>query len=310
MILVVTAQRDPSSDLVLRWLERLGAPALRLNAEDTVLQLHFELGGELRLRLASGLHLEVGALRCSWQRRGLLPAPLGAVEPALRPGLAEEWAAARALLQRRLDQRPSLGRVPYPDPERKLIDLEVAASLGLAVPATRVCTSRDALLDFLEHHPRAVCKPLAEPAAVELLGQTLVPSRVRRLTREQALALPERLWPTLIQEEIPRLWDLRVFLLDDRLWAVATPDGEDPDGRTRGGLRGLPIHLPPRTAARLQDLLAARGLDTASVDLVRRPDGEDVFLECNPSGQFHGLGGVWGEPLERRVAEALIRRAT
>lgn len=48
MILVVTAQRDPSSDLVLRWLERLGAPALRLNAEDTVLQLHFELGGELR----------------------------------------------------------------------------------------------------------------------------------------------------------------------------------------------------------------------------------------------------------------------
>ena len=55
--------------------------------------------------------------------------------------------------------------------------------------------------------------------------------------------------------------------------------------------------------------MAEKGLDTASIDLLRGPDGQEVFLECNPAGQFHFVGQTLGLPLEREVAEAPIGRA-
>ena len=310
MILVLTAQRDPSSDLVMGWIERLGARALRLNVEEGLPDLDLALGGPSRLRLGDGRTLDLAAIRACWLRREF---PDLSVDPeiptALWPGLFEEWSAARALLMRRLGERPCLGATRVSETERKLMDLEIARKLGFAVPKSLVCTRREAVLAFLERHPRAICKPLAEQGTARLGELLVVPGRVRRLSRAEAEALPERIWPTLVQEELERSLDLRIFALDERMWAVAIPPGPDPDSRTRAAGRLLPSRLSADTQARIAAFMAAKSLDTASIDLLRGPDGRDVFLECNPAGQFHFVGQTLGLPLERYVAEALLQRA-
>lgn len=308
MILVLTAQRDPSSDLVLRWLHRLDAAALRVNVEQGLPEL--ALGRSATLELRGGRVVDLSTVRACWLRREFpdLP-PDPEIPPALWPGLFEEWSAARATLMRRLGALPCLGATRVSETERKLMDLEIAQNLGFSVPDHLVCTRREALLAFLDRHPRVICKPLAEQGTARLGEALLVPGRVRRLSRAEAEALPERLWPTLVQEELERSLDLRIFVLDERMWAVAIPPGPDPDSRTRAAGRRLPFTLSADTQARVASFMAEKGLDTASIDLLRQPDGREVFLEANPAGQFHFVGQTLGLPLERYVAEALLRRA-
>lgn len=64
-----------------------------------------------------------------------------------------------------------------------------------------------------------------------------------------------------------------------------------------------PYVLPAGIAAKCLRLTQLLGLEFGAIDLIRRPDGEYVFLEINGNGQFQ-----WAEDLSGvKISDALVR---
>jgi hypothetical protein len=60
-----------------------------------------------------------------------------------------------------------------------------------------------------------------------------------------------------------------------------------------------------RLTSRLQEFLDYFGLQYGAFDLILTPDGQYVFLELNPSGEFFWLDSVVGLPISKAIADVL-----
>jgi glutathione synthase/RimK-type ligase-like ATP-grasp enzyme len=65
------------------------------------------------------------------------------------------------------------------------------------------------------------------------------------------------------------------------------------------------IDLPQAVADGLRALMSRLGLAYGAIDLRRRSDGEHVFLEVNPAGQWLFVEERTGQPITEQVAAAL-----
>jgi len=63
--------------------------------------------------------------------------------------------------------------------------------------------------------------------------------------------------------------------------------------------------LPERVRAGLHRLVRSFGLNFASIDMVVTPEGEFVFLDLNPNGQWLWLEEELGLPLVAGMADLL-----
>lgn len=113
-----------------------------------------------------------------------------------------------------------------------------------------------------------------------------------------------------MQEHVPRGRDVRVTVIGERVFAaeVATVRPEaDIDWRLDLAATWHGHDLPEALADRLRALLRALGLNYGCIDLRRRPDGDYVFFEVNPSGRFLFVEIDAGPPLAQAMAELLLR---
>ena len=184
----------------------------------------------------------------------------------------------------------------------KILQLTIAARVGLPVPPTVVSNDHDRLRAFLVAHPRSVIKTLRCDYV------TSIPTRVMR---EQDLSDPTAvsLAPVIVQALVDCEADVRVCIFGEQIFAAAMrrPDrNENVDWRlTASGWE--PLELPTVVSQRLRKALDELGLETGSFDLRLTSDGTFVFLEVNPSGQFLFLEVDAGLPVSEAMAAHLDR---
>ncbi len=63
--------------------------------------------------------------------------------------------------------------------------------------------------------------------------------------------------------------------------------------------------LPGDVEARLRDLMRRLGLVYGAIDMRRTPDGQYVFLEINPAGQWLFVETFSGQPITASLARLL-----
>lgn len=63
--------------------------------------------------------------------------------------------------------------------------------------------------------------------------------------------------------------------------------------------------LPPEIEQKLLNLIRQFGLQYSSADFILTPDGEYVFLELNPTGQFLWAAPKTGLPMAEAMANLL-----
>lgn len=331
ILILCPSYTDVTTDEVVDWLDCFGAGWVRLSGEDVdggaALRIEIHGTGE-RCRLRCG-GVEIDADRVSavwyrgwlreWRHEGLPlvtdPSPAGArLQYDIRLHLTREGRKVSELLTSCFADRPWLGSADRVSPNKPAV-LRAAARAGLGVPATLVTTERAALVEFAARHGEVVSKPVAETilltggGATHVLYTSVVPA-------ELIARLPARFPATLFQERLVKEYEIRVFYLDGECHAMAIFSQLDPmtavDFRRYNHARpnrSVPYDLASETAAGIRALMNGLGLDTGSLDLVRTPDGRDVFLEVNPVGQFGMVSHPCNYHLERRVAERLVRRS-
>ena len=72
--------------------------------------------------------------------------------------------------------------------------------------------------------------------------------------------------------------------------------------------RVLPFNMPKTEEAKFRKLMKALNLNSGSLDIIVTKDGEYVFLEVNPVGQFTQVSFPCNYYLEKQMAISLSKR--
>jgi glutathione synthase/RimK-type ligase-like ATP-grasp enzyme len=197
--------------------------------------------------------------------------------------------------------------------ENKQLQLKIAREVGLPIPRTLITNEPEAVRRFArECRQGMIMKTLSSFAIYEQGEQKVVfTSAVRTKDLERLADL--RHCPAIFQEQVAKALELRVTIVGDRVFSAAI-DSQRSEKTTidwrRDGL-GLidewePYRLPAEVEERLLRLMRLLGLNYGAADFILTPDGQHIFLEVNPVGEFFWLEKRPGLPLSGAIARLLV----
>jgi glutathione synthase/RimK-type ligase-like ATP-grasp enzyme len=308
MILVISGPGDLHATAVLEELGRLGEPAQLVDLSTFPAQMTMtgrygpDEAPRFELATAGGPAVDLDDVRAVWWRR---PQPFGipdaVSDPAMRGFAMSETSTAFAGMWQSTDCLWVNDIVRDSAAAHKPWQLTLAREAGLRVPETLITNDPEQARAFWSSHPgRVVYKPFL---------QTYAAWRETRVLRkeEEALADAVRLAPVMFQELVPGTADLRVTVIGDEvLPAAASLAGAAYDVDVRfNDVRYMPHALPDPVTESLLRLMDALGLEYGAIDLRLTPEGEYVFFEVNPAGQFLYIEYATGQPITAALASHL-----
>jgi len=322
VVLMLASEVDLHADAVLLGLESRGVSVVRIDPESdwpertsiTVEPGDAQAAGEI-LHGGRAVPLEsITAVHCrSWQfRRAKDPDP---IEEHLR---LHEMRAGLASLGRSLGDRLWINR-PWREEavESKMVQAIQARRVGLETPESIVTSDPEAALRFFDRcEGDVVIKQLSDvslidDSEVDREGGAVYGFFTERVPREAIEQNGEaiRSAPVLLQRRVEKAADLRVTVVGDRVFAhrIESQASEiaRTDFRKELSLSHAPIDPPPAIMDRLVAMVRSWGLHFAACDFVETPEGRQVFLEANPSGNWLWLEGPNSHPILEAVVEDL-----
>jgi hypothetical protein len=198
---------------------------------------------------------------------------------------------------------------------RKIFQLRAAEAAGLVVPETVLTNDPAEIKSFLKRAGGTAAQKLPEHASwyvgegpgMRVFSAYTSYITCRHLPPDEVL----RLCPVLLQPVIKKKFEVRVVCFGVSQFSVAIDSQSDIRARKdwRAGQWFVPMRpyaLPRVVAAGVQRLLGRLGCVSASLDFIVTPDGEHIFLEANPQGQFLWMEQRTGVPVLDACAEFLL----
>jgi hypothetical protein len=301
MLLILTSDKDFTADFLIVELINRHLPYFRLNAEEIAeAGFTFSLTEDTVLRKVSlGTKiLDLNEIRAVWYRRAIHPSSVAGLSYSERIFVAGELRhlAMGLVLNPDIIWVNPIDRVSVA--EHKLYQLQVAQQLGFQVPRTLVSRNVSELRRFAaENETGTICKPIFHGMLVdETAAYSIYTRRVMPDSFDEGSV---KLCPVFLQEEITRSADVRATFIGSRCFAAdikgdpSLVDWRDPNitvSYTESSL-GDDVQRMCRT------MLDKLGLIYGAFDFVRTPDGELVFLEVNPTGEWAWLEERLGFPM-------------
>jgi glutathione synthase/RimK-type ligase-like ATP-grasp enzyme len=317
-VLMISTKLDPHVDAVLTRLHARGEPSFRLNTdhfhEEYRIAMTDEPTGAIRIDDRWGRQCEFPhSVRSVWMRKPEDPLP--------PPGVEDEGVVNFV----RDEMRELMGFLPVdrrvlwvnnPDDnrrhQRKYPQLRLARSLGLRVPRSIITNDAGEAAAFFATCPGGViCKPMLMGS--HYIGgehhvaytRTVAPGEFDQLKASIPLC------PTYLQEKIIKEHELRVTFIGDRVFTCRIDSqgvaGAEEDWRAvdTHKLPHTMVKLPDTIEQALRDYLAACGLLFGAFDLIVTPEGDYVFLELNPNGQWYWIELSTDAPMADAMTDLL-----
>jgi hypothetical protein len=181
--------------------------------------------------------------------------------------------------------------------QEKPRQLRVVNQLGIPIPPTLVSNDPIAVRQFAQSHAKVIFKPVYGGAHTQVVEEHHL--------EPQRLALSLRLCPVTLQAYVPGT-NIRSYVIGDTVFS-AEIRSQDIDFRQDSQATILP--LPTSEALQQQCLTIARalGLEWTAIDWRRTPEGEDIFLEANPSPMFIYFEQQTGFPITQHLVQLLLQ---
>lgn len=312
VVLVITHWFDPTADFVVEELNRRGAPVFRFDAAD--------FPGRLTVTGALGGDGWLGSLRLGGRTVAL--ADIGGLyfrRPTAfsfgeMPTQAGAWARAEArcglggllMAQRRWLNHPRhIGYAEY-----KPVQLAEAAAAGLRVPRTLLTNDPAEARLFVSGPGEVIYKPLS-PTRPPGPGETamLYTSAVEPGHLDGGAGDGVAATMHLFQERVRAEYAVRLTVADGRMFAAAIRSGTAAfplDWRAvQDKLAYAPASVPPDVEQGVLALMDALRLRFGALDFLVLPDGDWMFLEINPNGQWAFIEQATGLPIAAAIADSL-----
>ena len=208
------------------------------------------------------------------------------------------WACLDATWVNSPDLDVIAGRKPY--------QLKLATEDRWRIPRTCITNDPTTAREFAAAERRRGCRVIYKPFSGT--PQTWRETRLLSGDGEAQLDLV-RLAPVIFQEAIPGGVDIRVTIVGERIFAAEIrPSGTaaEFDFRIEPEAPIVEHRLPDEVMERLRTLMRRLGLFYGAVDLRLAPNGEYVFLEVNPAGQWLFVEVATGQTISTALAELLM----
>ncbi|MER6827555.1 ATP-grasp ribosomal peptide maturase [Streptosporangium sp. NPDC000563] len=188
--------------------------------------------------------------------------------------------------------------------EHKPLQLAIARRVGFDVPATLVTNRVDDVRAFATEHGPIIYKPLRATSYTGPAGEPAViwTAQVTPDDLDDTVGLTTHLF----QARVDKVADLRVTVVGGRVFCVRI-DSDLLDWRQDyDRLSYTVVEPPPGLAEGCLAYVEHLGLRFGAFDFALTADGDPVFFECNPNGQWGWLEDATGLPIAATLADLLL----
>lgn len=314
-VLVITNRFDEHASHVIRRCNERSIPVFRLNTEDFPREMTLVVQDDAwELRYHDRV-LTPDRIRSCWYRRPSDAVPHDEVtDTGAQMFVRDECKYVLDGLYRCLKD---ITWVSHPDAlqaaKYKLRQLDVARTIGFAVPPTLVTNDPDAVRMFADAYRGGIIVKVAGRGPTTIPVDRAVYTTL--LTPEDLTHIDDvRYAPHCFQAYIEKAYEVRVTVIGDDVFAVRIDSQASPKTRVdwrRYDFANVPhtaITLPPKVADRCQAVVRSFGLAFGAIDLIVTPRNEWVFLEINPNGQWLWLEELTGLPMTAALIAILKGR--
>jgi ATP-GRASP peptide maturase of grasp-with-spasm system len=325
LVLIVIFSQDysePSTDEVIDWIDYLNIPFKRLNGIDFYNEVSLVFDKKVNIKLPSIYTEEISVV---WFRRWI--ATQNRQELLLEMGnedkidpfalqfneyLKNELKVLTTFFFDNIPCEKLYSKI-HENEINKLNVLKKAVELGISIPATYVFSKKHEF-EVITKSKRLITKSISNSTAIKKSGISYVAytSVCDTIPNE----VGEQFSPSLFQEFIPKRYEIRAFLINKIFYSMAIFSQSDTQTQVDfrkynqdNPNRLVPFKLPVDLENKLINLANSFDLKNGSFDLIRTVDGEYIFLEVNPEGQFGMVSYPCNYFLERRIAEELIKQS-
>jgi glutathione synthase/RimK-type ligase-like ATP-grasp enzyme len=315
MLLVLTNRQDPHADAVIRALTKRDVLLFRLNSEDINTRYCFELNIDETGNWSGQVIDEVGRslnlteTKVAWLRKPSFDFVPTSQLPEMQSFVSSE---TRALVDT-LYSLPNIIWINDPfaanKAKVKFQQLALAKDLGIRVPKTLVTNQPEKAMSFFDECGGVVLAKAVYSANVKVRGLTQsIPSQLIEGSSFKDICQTISLCPTQLQEYVQKSHEVRVTVVGQKVVSVRIDsqlhDETKIDWRVYAHLNPHSLaETPLRVEEFCREFLRRQGLRFGAMDFIVTPDGEYVFLENNPFGQYLWLETETGAPLTEIVSD-------
>lgn len=315
-ILVITSRLDLTADEVIRGLTNKGESVYRLNTDDLCsthnLELYIdtlEFDGSFN---TSFREIKFRDIKSVYYRKPSLPIRCSE-NPQVDKFIRDEIDLFLKWLWISLGDRFWVS-----DPtciksaESKFSQLRIAPSLGFRIPRTLITNRPEKVREFFNS------------CGGKMINKVL--GTVTYKEGEQAyhifcrsVSLPEiesggsiSLLPCFFQERVEKEVELRITVVGDLVFPCEIHSQQS--DKTKEDWRNYDLentphrvhNLPKNIADQCRSLLHHYSLKYGAIDMILTPQGEYVFLEINPNGQYGWIEKLTGLPITQAIVDLLV----
>lgn len=189
--------------------------------------------------------------------------------------------------------------------EHKLLQLKVAQKMGFRIPETLITNSKNEVESFFyQHNEDIIVKPIGQTRIMEKDGPAFLFTNM--VSKKQIDNLNQfDLTPVIFQNNIKKELEIRVTVVGNKVFSAFVDSQSDEETKIdwrKKKLQFSKFQLPEEIEEKCIRLVAELHLYFGAIDIIKGVDGQYVFLEINPNGQWAWIESQTG----LRIADEII----
>lgn len=313
-VLIISNKADVTSDFIVKSLKNQGVDYYRLNTEDLFksVQCNFNFEGNVFELYDNRLNITVDLLKINavYYRRPELPIVDNAdLDKGERTFIRNEYIFFLEGLYKIL--RHALWVNPVDavrNAENKIYQLQIAKEIGFDTPKSLISSIHDNCINFIESKDNdCIVKPIKSGLINDNNNGVDKVVFTNYISPKNLTESNLNNFPNYIQEHIHKKGDIRVTVVGDEIFPAFIDSQKERNAvvdwrATSSFLEHKTIEIPNRVRDQCIGITKRFGLIFSAIDLILDSNGNYIFLEVNPNGQW-----AWIETrLGYRISDAII----
>lgn len=318
MILIISNRSDLTCDLVVKLLGSKGNKFYRFNTDEFPANGigNFSISNagilESKIRLNDRtFDINFNEVKSIWYRRPVAPL----ISDSIKDSSMVEYLQKESYSYiRGLWYSTNAYWISHPDAifraEHKILQLKHAQEIGFVIPDTLITNNaKDVLQFYKKHFGKIIIKPIHSgffdsKAPGYIFTSSITIEDLEYLTDTQYS-------PSIFQEKIEKIADIRCTVIGKKMFcARIEPQKKDHDAldwrdNNPEHLNYSVYYLPERIERLCIQLVEKLNLQFGAIDLALCQNGQHIFLEINPNGQWAWLEQILDLPISQEIVYLL-----
>ncbi|MEO8405899.1 MAG: MvdC/MvdD family ATP grasp protein [Chitinophagaceae bacterium] len=318
MVLCLTHSHDfYTIDIVQQYLQQQAVPSFRLNTDEFAIHGRFNYSlsphtNDISL-LIDNKEIHASQISAVWYRKLWdlkIPAELDHTYSNI---FNQEYITYQQIFFNQLAHLPWMNDMPADHKvcKDKFSQLTTAQAAGLHIPETIFSNDPGVIKNFFERcHGNLIAK-LHGSLSKSMEGNTPFFPTTKITQKDLAMLEDLPYCPMIFQQYILKAYELRIIYVDGDFFTGKIPHEKDvTDWRTTRGraIQWERYELPLSVQQSISTLMQQLGLRFGALDMIRQINGDYVFLEVNPQGEWGMLQRDLAYPIGETIAQKLINR--